>query len=135
MPIYKDNAQNRKLKRVGMGYGKECSPCKVKKKEEPKSISLQKKEKDIIDTWKTLLNPQLKSAFNNKDKAQMKTLYNKSIIILSKLFAKYNNSSPSTEKKKLMKPGGQGFIIRSWAKGKKINKGTSMGVDITSLLQ
>ena len=36
MPIYKDNAQNRRLKRVGMGYGKECSPCKVKKKEEPK---------------------------------------------------------------------------------------------------
>ena len=40
MPIYKDNAQNRKLKRVGMGYGTECSPCKVKKKEEP-----EKKEK------------------------------------------------------------------------------------------
>ena len=32
MPIYKDTPQNRKLKRVGMGYGKECSPCEVKKK-------------------------------------------------------------------------------------------------------
>lgn len=44
MAIYKDNAQNRKLKRVGMGYGKECSPCKVKKKEEPKKKKLEKKK-------------------------------------------------------------------------------------------
>ena len=36
MPLYKDNAQNKRLKRVGMGYGKECSPCKVKKKSAPK---------------------------------------------------------------------------------------------------
>ena len=45
MPIYKDNAQNRKLKRVGMGYGTECSPCKVKKKEEPKKPKKKPKEK------------------------------------------------------------------------------------------
>ena len=32
MPIYKDNAQNRRLKRVGMSWGKECQPCKTKKK-------------------------------------------------------------------------------------------------------
>ena len=31
MPKYIDNAQNRRLKRVGMGYGKLCSPCEVKK--------------------------------------------------------------------------------------------------------
>ena len=41
MPFYKDTPQNRRLKRVGMGYGKECSPCKPKKeapkKEAPKS--------------------------------------------------------------------------------------------------
>ena len=32
MPIYKDNAQNRKLKRVGMSWGKACQPCATKKK-------------------------------------------------------------------------------------------------------
>ena len=37
MPVYKDTANNRKLKRVGMGYGKECSPCKIKEKSTPKS--------------------------------------------------------------------------------------------------
>ena len=43
MPIYKDNAQNRRLKRVGMGYGTECSPCKPKKKKEPKKKEEPKK--------------------------------------------------------------------------------------------
>ena len=43
MPIYKDNAQNRKLKRVGMGYGTECSPCKPKKKKKPKKKEEPKK--------------------------------------------------------------------------------------------
>ena len=38
MPKYIDNAQNRRLKRVGKGYGKECSPCKVKKKAPPMKI-------------------------------------------------------------------------------------------------
>ena len=35
MPIYKNNAQNRRLKRVGMGYGKSCAPCEVKKGNAP----------------------------------------------------------------------------------------------------
>tara|TARA_R110000803_G_scaffold142794_1_gene209072 strand:+ start:83 stop:505 length:423 start_codon:yes stop_codon:yes gene_type:complete len=48
MPIYKDNAQNRKLKRVGMGYGKECSPCKVKKKEELKPPPEVKKSNNNV---------------------------------------------------------------------------------------
>ena len=51
MPIYKDTPQNRKLKRVGMGYGKECSPCKVKKKSAHKEDELRKallKTKDRI---------------------------------------------------------------------------------------
>ena len=37
MPLYKDNAENRRLKRVGMGWGKECSPCDKKKKSASKS--------------------------------------------------------------------------------------------------
>ena len=32
MPIYKDNAENRRLKRVGMSWGKACQPCKTNKK-------------------------------------------------------------------------------------------------------
>tara|TARA_R110000822_G_scaffold37243_3_gene104380 strand:+ start:78 stop:881 length:804 start_codon:yes stop_codon:yes gene_type:complete len=36
MPVYKDTANNRKLDRVGMGYGKECSPCKVKRADSTK---------------------------------------------------------------------------------------------------
>ena len=32
MPVYKDNAENRRLKRVGMSWGKACQPCKTKKK-------------------------------------------------------------------------------------------------------
>ena len=51
MAIYKDTPQNRKLKRVGMGYGKECSPCEVKKKED-KKVKIKKKPNidDEIDS-------------------------------------------------------------------------------------
>ena len=48
MPLYKDNAQNKRLKRVGMGYGKECSPCKPKSQnKKDKEIKPPKKDKKI----------------------------------------------------------------------------------------
>mgnify|MGYP003652888701 CR=1 FL=1 len=54
MPIYKDTPQNRRLKRVGMGYGKECSPCEVKKKESspkpkpaPKKVAPKKESAEL----------------------------------------------------------------------------------------
>ena len=59
MPIYKDNAQNRRLKRVGKSWGKECQPCETKKKTSaPKSKPATKKEKEYIiplDTYRKLI--------------------------------------------------------------------------------
>ena len=48
MPVYKDNSQNRKMKRVGMGYGKECSPCKVKNKTPEKPPVKNKKSNNNV---------------------------------------------------------------------------------------
>ena len=67
MPIYKDNAQNRRLKRVGMGYGKECSPCKVKKKS--KKVKPQKKDKEEKGKLKLLPNnPDFDGEYVTKEK-------------------------------------------------------------------
>ena len=64
MPIYKDNANNRRLKRVGKAYGKECQPCEVKKK---KKVVILKKQN--IKTGKTVKEYKLP-----KNKSKLKKL-------------------------------------------------------------
>lgn len=115
---------------------KKEAPIKEVPKEEPKkSDSLIAKEKDILDTWKQILNPQLKVVYSNDDKDQMKKLYSKSLTMLSKLVSKYSGRTQSTELKQLKKMGGSGMVIRKWAEGKNISSASSLGVDITSLLK
>ena len=95
MPIYKDNAQNRRLKRVGMGYGTECSPCKVKKKEEPKKPKKPKKPKEPKEPKK----PKKKEGNDSEDtirqgwKKYFKLLEeNKIILSKNKISGSFGNS-------------------------------------------
>ena len=73
MPIYKDTPQNRKLKRVGMGYGTECSPCEVKKKED-KKVKIKKKPNidDEIDSLMKTSDKLEKKKKDKKDKINIK---------------------------------------------------------------
>ena len=58
---------------------KDSHKKEVPKEEPKKSDSLIAKEKDILDTWKQILNPQLKVVYSNDDKDQMKKLYSKQL--------------------------------------------------------
>ena len=91
MPIYKDNANNRRLKRVGMGYGKECSPCEpksksaskpapapkpVKKASPPKPV---KKPKKAFKTPKKKATPEKKTEEDPTDYVKAKENFNKTL--------------------------------------------------------
>ena len=67
MPLYKDNANNRRLKRVGKGYGKECSPC------EPKSKSASKPAPAPKPVKKAPAPKPVKKASDKKPKKEFKT--------------------------------------------------------------
>tara|TARA_R110000851_G_scaffold281384_1_gene434830 strand:+ start:112 stop:642 length:531 start_codon:yes stop_codon:yes gene_type:complete len=78
MPIYKDNANNRRLKRVGMGYGKECSPCKPKSKSAskpapaPKPVKKASPPKPVKKPKKAFKTPKKGEIFSDNIKTPVK---------------------------------------------------------------
>tara|TARA_R110000851_G_scaffold214368_1_gene367034 strand:+ start:243 stop:791 length:549 start_codon:yes stop_codon:yes gene_type:complete len=71
MPLYKDNANNRRLKRVGKGYGKECSPCEPKSKSASKPAPAPKpvKKAPVKKAFKT---PKKGEIFSDNIKTPVK---------------------------------------------------------------
>mgnify|MGYP003676257972 CR=1 FL=1 len=106
------------------------------KKEEPKKEEPKKKNKigetEIYDAWKKAFNPLLRKAYENDDKEEIKKLYMQAEKLILKVYTKYGRSL-AWERKQFSKVITGGYLLRSWAKGKKIKKVIVKGVDITDL--
>ena len=104
------------------------------------------KEKEIIKVWREVLNPQLREAYKNDDKALMKKLYNKSILTLAKYMAEVDiQAVPSADKSRLVasykrmlnKAGNNNArLIKKYGEGKiPKDKVLFKRVDITDLFK
>ncbi len=120
----------------------------MKDKDMPKKKETgTKTDKDkIIKVWREVLNPQLREAYKNDDKALMKKLYNKSILTLAKYMAEVDvQAVPSADKSRLVasykrmlnKTGNSNArLIKGYGEG-KIPKGKILfkRVDISDLFK
>ena len=128
MPLYKDNKENRRLKRVGMGYGKECSPCELKKNTStPKKVISQEAANTIRDLLKNI--PKSKPV-SKKDPVIKDSGYQKST--LKKMWQetykmKIDTVLPVSEKRNWMS-----VLSDKWAKAiqKKITSDKAKPQDI-----
>ncbi len=127
MPKYKDNAQNRKLNRVGKYWGTECSPCEAKKASSPKKAP-EKSIEDYTDealrkgakNWAKVNEVKIKGISNLSRKGLL-SLFKKEKVSID--FLKFNiRKSPvytSTMSGTKQKSGGQGSPTYSLDTGKK----------------
>ena len=94
-----------------------------------------KKEKEIIELWKKVLNPELREFFKNGEKEKQKKAYTKSVGILAKYQSKQSGKSDATERKRIKSMGGAGNLIIKYGESKPVKKIMYDGVDISELFK
>ena len=131
MPIYKDNKENRRLKRVGMGYGKECSPCKLKKNTTTPTPSTPKPKKKAYNPsgnkQATTIDGEISNLMKQSDK---KVISQEAANTIRDMLKNIPKSKPVSKKDPVIKDSGyqKSTLKKMWQETYKMKIDTVLPV-------
>ena len=96
----------------------------VSKPQEPpkKENTYESKGQEIKELFTKALSPELKKAYESKDKAKMKTTFNKAVKILSEYLGKTSFAGSVPQAKRGIVNGMLGRVIKNFGEGKELKE-------------
>lgn len=101
---------------------KKVEPKKEKKEEKKEQNTLESKEQEIKELFTKALSPELKKAYEAKDKAKMKTTFNKAVKILAEYLGKTGFATGVPQARRSIVNGMLGRVIKNFGEGKELKE-------------